>query len=297
VLIAQLARPLQSSVAIAAAIEGGASIHTSTLEITMRSQDKLVIGSLIFCALVSAAAGCGSGGGGKVDSGTADTANHAGDAGTRDLGSDTPQRSDGAVDAPADVPSTQDGAAIDRASVDRPADGVAADAAEADALSDAGDASSDAATLTHATITFVLKNAGATPVYLTSQCWTEFQVARLADGTVYENKLFCMCACSETACQGDIKCSPCAPRSGIAVAAGGSYELSWVAQTDSIEKRTGARGEFSCISHAPIATGTYRLSVPIFGSSSDAVARANAKTVNADFELGTANARVEVTLP
>ncbi len=278
----------------------------------MRIHDRLVIGRLVFCALASAAVGlgCGSESSG-VDSGKADGSPDGRgqdvstpDSGNKDVHADLPPSPDGATDVAGDALPPQDRPLSDGAAEDGPmVDGALTDGGESDAAADdgratdAGDASgADGGASTQANITFVLKNTGSTVLYLTRQCWVEFQVASLADGTVYKNQSFCLCDCSDTACQGEINCSPCAPRDGLAVAPGGTREVTWVAQTDEVRKQNGSMGEYSCLAHSPIATGTHRVSVPVFSSASDAAAQINATTASATFELGTSDARIEVPL-
>jgi hypothetical protein len=260
--------------------------------------------------------GCGdSSGKARTDSGIAIGADGGA---TPDLGGDRAGM-DALVDAaqPRDVRDEEDGATTTDTSRDVAAGDAAADlfrpqdadvdsiphpAEDASSLdgADAGQSAdglrSDAGVMTQAMITFVVTNTGSAPLYLTTQCWVDFEVVSVDDGSVYPNQIFCMCLCTDTSCQGPIKCAPCAPRSGIEIAPGGSRELVWMAQTNTVTKKTGPAGEAECLAHHPIATGPYQLSIPVFNSADDAASRSNATTIRASFPLGTSDARIEVPL-
>lgn len=183
-----------------------------------------------------------------------------------------------------DVPSGID-ARVDAPSVD------SAEIDVADAL-----AASDALATTQARITFAFKNTGTQVVYLQTECALAFQVVSEVTATVYPNKSICLCQCADPICQDEPNCAPCAPRSGIAVEPGTTREATWTAQTSTIKDKTGTRGTFKCLENAPIPTGAYRVTIPVFSSAADAAANTNATSASLSFQLTTANAKIEVPL-
>jgi hypothetical protein len=281
-------------------------------------QDRHVIARLVFCVLIGAVGGmgCGDGSGkARTDSGIAigadggATPDLAGDGASMDALVDAAQprdvrdEGDGATtpDTSRDV-ATGDAAADLFRRQDADVDSIAHPAEDASSL-DGADARqsadgllSDGGVMSQATITFVVTNTGSTPLYLTTQCWVDFQVVSVDDGSVYPNQSSCTCLCSDTSCQGPIKCAPCAPRSGIEIAPGGSRQLVWTAQTNTVTKKIGLAGEFECMAHHPIPAGPYQISIPIFNSANDAASRSNTTTIRASFALGTSDARIEVPL-
>jgi hypothetical protein len=161
----------------------------------------------------------------------------------------------------------------------------------ADALS-----GSDALATTQARITFAFKNTGTQVVYLQTECALAFQVFSEVTATVYPNKSICLCQCADPTCQELPNCAPCAPRSGIAVEPGKTYETTWTAQTSTMKDKTGTRGTFKCLENAPIPTGAYRVTIPVFASAADAAANTNANSASLSFQLTTADAKLEVPL-
>jgi len=214
----------------------------------------------------------------------------------------------GEVDTPkADAPSVSpDAPPLDEAMGDRPAhaDGPSGadariDAASADTgLTDAADALSepDALSTTQARITFAFKNTGTQVIYLQMECALVFQVTSDVTATVYPNKSICLCQCADPACQDMPNCAPCAPRSGVAVEPGKTFETTWTAQSSAVKDKTGSRGTFKCLEFAPIPVGAYRVSIPVFSSAADAAANTNANTASLSFQLTDADARLEVPL-
>jgi hypothetical protein len=173
------------------------------------------------------------------------------------------------------------------------------DAASVDSgLIDGSDAFSDTDALSPAParITFAFKNTGTQVVYIQMECALQFQVVSEVTSTVYPNKSICLCQCSDPTCQDLPNCPPCAPRSGLAVEPGKTYEITWTAQTGITKDKTGSRGTFKCMEYSPIPTGAYRVSIPIFASESDAAANTNPSTASLSFQLTTANAKIEVPL-
>jgi hypothetical protein len=186
--------------------------------------------------------------------------------------------------AQSDVPPGTD-ARIDAASVDSGLIEVS------DALSD-----SDALPTSQARITFAFKNTGTQVVYLQTECTLQFQVVSEFTSTVYPNQSICLCQCADPMCQELPNCAPCAPRSGIAVEPGKTYETTWTAQSSTMKDKTGSRGTFKCIEYAPIPTGAYRVSIPVFSSAADAAANTNSSSASLSFQLTTADAKIEVPL-
>lgn len=219
---------------------------------------------------------------------------------TEDLRSptDTPK-----ADTPPVLPDTRpvDGLAADRppqtdvpTGTDARIDGASGDGGlieVADALSD-----SDALPMTQARITFAFKNTGTQVVYLQMECALTFQVVSEVTATVYPNKSICLCQCADPTCQDLPNCAPCAPRSGIAVEPGKTYETTWTAQSSTMKDKTGTRGTFKCLENAPLPTGAYRVSIPVFASAADAAANTNPSSASLSFQLTTANAKLEVPL-
>ena len=91
-------------------------------------------------------------------------------------------------------------------------------------------------------------------------------------------------------------CGPCAPPSGVAVAAGQTSALPWKAGKFTLETKTGTAGSFQCLSHAPIATGDYRVAATVYPTEADAMAQTNGRTVQQSFVLGTTDATVVVPI-
>jgi hypothetical protein len=292
----------------------------------MQKLDKVTIVQAVFCLLVSGVgAGCGddSKPATKLDAAVDGTADVAGDSAKTDTlapadlaQADAPQTDTAKTDAPlpldtigldgpALVDVGQGETALDSGGVDT---GLALDVAESDtptvpdaSLGEAGTGADgggavDAETLTSANLTFRLDNQGAQTVYLRNHCWLPFDVTSLADGTAYANQLFCACECADITCTVALNCAPCAPPSGTAVAAGQTMDLSWKARKSTMESKTGPAGAFECVTHAPIATGSYRLAVTVYPTEADAVAETNGRVVQQSFVLGTGNATIAVSI-
>jgi hypothetical protein len=155
---------------------------------------------------------------------------------------------------------------------------------------------SDALSTTQARMTFVFKNTGTQVVYLQMECAVQFQVVSEVTTTVYPNKSICLCRCDDPNCMDLPNCPPCEARSGIAVEPGKTFETTWTAQTSTMRDKTGPRGTFTCIDYAPIPTGAYRVSIPVFPSAADAAANTNASTATMPFQLTIADAKLEVPL-
>jgi hypothetical protein len=154
----------------------------------------------------------------------------------------------------------------------------------------------DALSTTQARMTFVFKNNGTQVVYLQMECAVQFQVVSQVTSTVYPNKSICLCRCADPTCLDLPNCPPCEARSGIAVEPGKTFETTWTAQTSTTGEKTGTRGTFKCIDYAPIPTGAYQVSIPVFPSAADAAANTNASTATVPFQLTIADAKVEVPL-
>lgn len=293
---------------------------TTYLEMPMRKLDTFVLRSLLGLAVVSAIA-CSDESkptvsrDGSVDRPT-DTL--APDSNKLDVAASDGASADAvAVDAPsADVIAPLDQAGsldagggdgvIDVAGVDG---GLGPDSARIDgaAALDGGSGEAgpvidgahavDGGVTTMANITFRLDNRAAATVYLRNACWFPFTVTSLADGSQYANASYCACDCADSRCDSAVACAPCAPPSGVAVAAGESKDIAWTARKSTLESRTGEFGAFQCVSHQPIAVGTYRVAVPVYATQEDAEAELNARTVEQSFVLDTSNAVVVVPIP
>jgi hypothetical protein len=154
----------------------------------------------------------------------------------------------------------------------------------------------DAGAMTMASITFRLDNLGTQAVYLYNACWIPLTVTSTVDGTEYTNAQYCACNCADSSCTESVNCVPCAPPSGVAVAAGQTTDLSWKAGRFTLETKTGTAGIFQCLAHAPIATGDYRVAVTVYPTEADARSQTNGRTVQQSFVLGTTNATVLVPI-
>lgn len=154
----------------------------------------------------------------------------------------------------------------------------------------------DAGSMTMATITFSIDNQGTQTVYLYNACWVPLTVTSTADGTEYTNASFCACNCADSTCTESVKCAPCAPPSGVAVAAGQTSALPWKSGKFTLETKTGTAGAFQCLGRAPIATGNYRVAVTVYPTEADALAKTNGRVVQQSFVLGTTNATVVVPI-
>jgi hypothetical protein len=186
---------------------------------------------------------------------------------------------------------TRDGGQADTAGPEQDGDKV-------DAASSSEDTSrvTDAAAQTTATITFHLMNIGTQTVYLRRECWYTMGVTSEADGRTYSGGALCGCDCTSASCQGGVECGQCAPTTGIAVEAGKNKDISWSAETSTMQSKNGPQGAFQCVAKSPISTGTYRLRITVYPTPEDAVARTNGKDVEISFLLTTANATVEVPI-
>ena len=177
-------------------------------------------------------------------------------------------------------------------------DGVVEDVAQS-LDTGAGEAGTVDGTLamTNATITFELANMGTQTANLRSECWMPITVTALADGASYTDQSYCLCNCADSSCMGPVNCSPCAPPAGIPLEPGKTRNISWTARKSTVQKKTGSVGEFQCVAHAPIATGSYEVAVVVYPTEADAAADSNGKTVEHSFVLGTSDATVGVPVP
>jgi hypothetical protein len=154
----------------------------------------------------------------------------------------------------------------------------------------------DALAMSMPTITFRLDNTGAQTVYLRNNCWIRVAVVSESDATDYSNAQFCACDCADSACTGTVMCGPCAPPQGVALDAGTTKDIPWIARKSAMASKTGPSGAFQCVAHTPIPTGAYRVAVVVYPSASDAAADTNGKSVARSFTLGTTNATVTVSI-
>lgn len=284
----------------------------------MSSPDSVVVRASVFhlaTVIVAAAAlGCGDGSprrgtdGGQADGNDASAV----EVGATPDGATDLQQDQSVPDAGPDVAANQDvliatDSANDSA-VDGPADdtAVAVDTAQVIDGAEATDGASpdlrpvdlvDALPSKAARVTFAFQNTGTETVYLQVQCVLELQVVSEETSTAYPNTSICLCQCSEASCTSEPACGPCAPRHGIPVEPGSFYEYTWAAQTSVVETKTGPNGVFSCVSHAPLAPGAYRVSLSVFSTESAAAADLDATTATTPFELGTADLRIVVPIP
>jgi hypothetical protein len=292
----------------------------------MRRFDKLVMVQSLLGFLVAGAIGCGDDA--KPQTKRDGSMDLAADASAPDLAkADTLVPGDMAkTDAPAvDAAQTDVAQPLDTATLDVPSPldvgqgetafdtggvdtGLGPDGARADGPSvlDGGSGETgagidstgavDAGATTMANVTFRLDNQGTQTVYLYNACWVPLTVTSTADGTEYTNALFCACNCADSTCTESVKCAPCAPPSGVAVAAGQTSDLPWKAGKFTLETKTGSAGSFQCLGQAPIATGNYRVAVTVYPTEVDAVAKTNGRIVQQSFVLGTTNATVVVPI-
>lgn len=289
----------------------------------MHKIDKLTTVQAVFCLLITGVvAGCGDDS--KPETRLDAAVDRAGDALAADAAkTDTLVPADAAKpDGPqADAPTSDAAPPLDTAKVDGSAlldvgagetggvdggsglDGAAGDApleldtgaVDTGAFDGAGGLDGGATTM--ASITFRVENQGAQTVYLRSSCWIPFDVTSVADGAVYANAFFCACSCADASCTSQVACAPCAPPSGIAVAAGQIKDVSWQARKSTLENKTGSLGAYQCVAHAPIPTGTYRLAISVYPSEADAAAGTNGRVIQQSFMLGGSNATVVVPVP
>jgi hypothetical protein len=298
----------------------------------MRKLDKLALAQLLFAPLVVAAVGCSDGSNAqpRLDAGidrppdvaSADTTEADAVPPADAARSDAPPVADAAsADAEsADELSLGDGATpdgprpLDASPGDTPLDaGVDAtpprDAVAQDGSSalDAGSGEAgtgidgavavDALAMSMPTITFRLDNEGTQTAYLRNNCWIAVAVTSESDGADYSNGQFCACDCADSTCTSSVMCGPCAPPEGVALEAGKTKDISWIARRSAMETRTGPYGVFQCVAHTPIPTGAYRVAIVVYPSESDATADTNGNTVARSFTLGTTNATVTVPIP
>lgn len=288
----------------------------------MRKLDKLTLVQAVFCVVVSGAAvGCGDDS--KPETRLDAAVDRAGDALAPDAArtdtlvpadvakadaaqadaakTDVPPLDSAKLDVAAVLDTGKgetalDGAGVDGGSVDVAQDDAppALDTVGVETGNIDGAGTVDGGVTTMASITFRLDNQGAQTVYLRNNCWIPFEVTSLADGTAYANAFFCACTCADASCTSQVACAPCAPPSGIAVAAGQTQDVSWQARKSTLENRTGSFGAYQCVAHAPIPTGTYRLALSVYPTEADAAAGTNGRVIQQSFVLGTANATIAV---
>jgi hypothetical protein len=277
----------------------------------MYSRDRNVLVTLVFrAALIAAIAAC-IGCDGKTtpkDAGSADAGKDAlvSDS-SQSLDVPSPDMAVGDLSQATDLSPGTDTSKTDTAQVlpdAPPLDGAMGDRpqlTDVDPVIDTGPVDNGSidvsdALSTQARIAFSFKNTGTETAYIQMECTVQFQVVSEATSTVYPNKSICLCRCIDPTCLDLPNCAPCAKRSGIAVEPGKTYETTWVAQSITIADKTGTRGDFKCVDYAPIPTGAYRVSIPVFSSDSDAAANTNASTASTPFQLTTDDAKVEVPL-
>jgi hypothetical protein len=240
-----------------------------------------------------------------ADAANADTAN-ADTANADTTSADAPSPADGAMpDVPRPLDASPGETPLDSGGVDAtpPRDTVAQDVPSAP---DAGTGEAgtgidglvavDALATSMPTITFRLDNTGTQTVYLRNNCWIHIAVVSESDATDYSNAQFCACDCADSACTGTVMCGPCAPPEGVALDAGKTKDISWIARKSAMASKTGPSGAFQCVAHTPIPAGAYRVAVVVYPSASDAAADTNGKTVARSFPLGTTNATVTVPI-
>jgi hypothetical protein len=293
------------------------------LEMHMRKPE-LALVQLLLLSFIAAAAGCGSDskssspldGGRDSSSNVPDTDKAKADQGVAaDTGkSDTAPRTDTVIvdatsadaseevdadmaDLPLVLDASPDNVPLDTGTVEAPPrmDAVDMDGALASEAGGGMDGLAvDSLETSMATITFRLQNTGPQTVYLRSDCWIRVDVTSEADATVYANGSFCACACADTTCTSPVECSPCAPSAGVAIEAGKTKDISWIARKSTMETKNGSTGAFQCVAHSPIPTGAYRVTVVVYSTQSDAAGGTNGKAIEQSFTLSPADATVMV---
>ena len=129
------------------------------------------------------------------------------------------------------------------------------------------------------TISFDLRNDGASPAYVFETCIVDFTITSEADpNTPITRVAGCICTC-EQAPQCPL-CGPCfsGPRE---IAAGGKLTAYWT--TASVTTET--RGNIGCQIVHPLPAGSYRIDLPVYASEADATAKLSPRTVTQTFTL------------
>jgi hypothetical protein len=156
------------------------------------------------------------------------------------------------------------------------------------------DATLAAAATTRATITFRFRNTGTETLYVYQDCVFALQVTSLADGTSYGIAFTCACDCSDSKCTGGVACGACRPPSGVPFAVGQVTDIFWMAETSTLQSKTGPYGPFQCVDLRPIPTGLYKVTLAVYANEADTTAKTNGRVVEMPFTLGTEDAVVEV---
>jgi hypothetical protein len=139
------------------------------------------------------------------------------------------------------------------------------------------------------TVTFQLRNDGASTVYLFENCTIEYTITSLADPVhAIARQGTCACACDQSSCP---VCGPCfaGPRD---VAVGAMLAESW----NSVSVTTEPTPAGSCERATPLPYGRYRIDVPVYPTAADALARMYGRTITQTFDLPVAGDAVDVQL-
>ena len=138
-------------------------------------------------------------------------------------------------------------------------------------------------------VTFQLRNDGASTVYLFENCTVEYTITSLAD-PVHQiaRQGTCACSCGQSACP---VCGPCfaGPRD---VGIGAMVAETW----NSVSVTTEPTPAGSCERATPLPYGRYRIDVPVYPTAPDATARTFGRTATQSFDLPVAGDVVDVQL-
>jgi hypothetical protein len=144
------------------------------------------------------------------------------------------------------------------------------------------------------TVTFQLRNAGATPLWIGwGACGTDLSITGCATGYAqeYGPRFHCACSCDEPSCTGGLACGPCPPEEEE-LPPQATRQLTWKGEsiTDVVRDR------YTCVQQRDLPAGKYRIAVPLYTSMAAVKAKQRAGTVTRDFDLPTAGDRVDVDL-
>jgi hypothetical protein len=139
------------------------------------------------------------------------------------------------------------------------------------------------------TVTFELRNDGASAVYLFQNCLLNLTITSLADPVhVVEREGPCGCDCGFTSCP---VCGPC--YAGFREVAGGAM-LSEYWNAVSVTYESAPTG--SCERKHALPAGQYRIDVPVYASQDDATNGTGARTATQTFTLPAPDDTVGVAL-
>jgi hypothetical protein len=142
-------------------------------------------------------------------------------------------------------------------------------------------------------VQFQFRNDTAASLFLLENCGSyDFGVSSCASGFSdrLNDQVFCACSCDNPQC--GITCGACAPDQATEIAGGGSLRRPWSGVSATIALIT--LGE--CVDSRALPAGRYRVSVSVYATGTDALARTGPRVVSRDFELPAPSGVVDVPL-